>query len=250
MRIEELMNQHYEKLSDIDRSICSYLLNHRDACAGLTIEEFSKRCNVSPATLCRFAQKLSLPGFGELKAMLRLESKEAPAPDTKLLHTVIGSYHKMIEEIRQRDCTALFDLIYRSRRILAYGSGYAQARVASEFKRIFLPVQKTIYHMHGTDMAAPLAKLAEEKDLVFIISLSGESKPSLQLAEALRLRRIPTVSITRMRRNSLSELCTENFYIHSISIPTDYEIDYEISTPYFILIELLFLKYQAYLSAL
>ena len=52
------------------------------------------------------------------------------------------------------------------------------------------------------------------------------------------------LSITRMGNNTLASVCDENLYIHSITLPASYGIEYEISTPYFILIEYLYLAYH------
>lgn len=248
MRLEELMNQHYQALNDNDKQICRFILDHKKECYLLSIQEFARACHVSKTTLFRFAKKISLPGFAELKARLRLEVKEAEEVKKDLLITVTDSYHKMIDQIGELDCTSLFHKMAEAERILIYGSGYAQARVASEFKRIFLPVRRKIFTMHGSDMAESLNQLARADDFVILISLSGESEGVIRIGESLRLRQIPCLSITRLKRNSLSAICGENLYIHSIPLPVHYGIDYEISTPYFILIELLFLKYQRYLE--
>jgi RpiR family glv operon transcriptional regulator len=98
-------------------------------------------------------------------------------------------------------------------------------------------------------MVDSINNLAKSDDFVIIISLLGESEEVIKLAEKLRLSGIATLSITRMKNNTLASLCDENLYINSIQIQVDY-IGYEISTPYFILIELLFLKYQEYLNNL
>lgn len=247
MKLETLMNENYGKLNENDREICRYLLENRKKCSCASIDQIAARCHVSKTVLVRFAQKLTLPGFRELKAMLRLEEKNDRMNTEDLLGVVTSSYHKMLEDIGHKDCSRLFEKMYRARRILVYGSGYAQARVASEFKRIFLPVKKNVFHIHGNDMVEPMIHLAGEGDIAFIISLSGESERVIQLAEGLRLKKIPMVSVTHMYQNRLASLCEENLYIHSIQLPDEYGIDYEISTPYFILIELLFLKYQHWL---
>ena len=83
-----------------------------------------------------------------------------------------------MKRLGNRDCTSIFNKMYKAKRIIVYGSGYAQARVVSEFKRIFLPTQKTIFNMHGYDMVEAVGTLANEDDFVIIISLSGESKGS------------------------------------------------------------------------
>ena len=105
-----------------------------------------------------------------------------------------------------------------------------------------------MFHVYGNDMVTALCKSAKQDDLAIIISLTGEEKSILSLAEYLRLKQVSTVSVTRMQNNSLASLCGENLYIRSIQIPMEYGIDYEIVTPYFILIELLFLRYQIYIN--
>ncbi|MBT9776433.1 SIS domain-containing protein [Clostridium sp. MCC353] len=248
MRFEELMNRYYQTFSENEKYVCRYIVEHKKDCCKKSIDEFAKECHVSKTMLVRFAKKLSLPGFGELKAMIRLETEEQMAVQDRLLEDVTGSYHKMIDDFYKRDLTGLFEKIRAAGRILIYGSGSAQSHVASEFKRIFLPANKPMFHIYGHDMVTALCKSAKHDDLVVIISLTGEEKSILALAEYLRLKQIPSVSITRMQNNSLAYLCGENLYIHSIRIPMEYGIDYEIVTPYFILIELLFLRYQIFIN--
>ena len=101
--------------------------------------------------------------------------------------------------------------------------------------------------MHGHDMTKPFEQMAAQTDLVIIISFYGESSHVLSLAENLRIKGVPMVSITRMKTNSLASICEENLYIQSVSVSSPYGIPYEITTPYFILIELLYIKYQQYI---
>lgn len=247
MKIDELINKYYNNLSENDKLICKYIMKNKDTCYKLSIDKFSSECHVSKTMLFRFAKKISISGFSELKVRLRWEAENNNSCKTNFLSDVTDSYHKMIEDFKNRDCNSIFQKLYQSKRILVYGSGYAQARVASEFKRIFLPVRQNIFYIHGYDMVESLVQLSNLDDFVIIISLSGESRSVIHLAEKLRLKQIPALSITRMKNNTLASLCYENLYINSITLPTNYMLDYEISTPYFILIELLFLKYQNFL---
>lgn len=246
MRLEERFNENYYKYTENEQYICRYLLEHRTECAGMSITEFAGNCHVSESMLVRFAKKNGLSGYGELKARFRLEGQEVQNQEGELLDTVTDSYHKMMDELMRRDMTSLFGKLYSAERVFLYGSGSAQTRVASEMKRIFLPV-KEMFHINGHDMRQALSKVVTAKDMAVIISLSGESEATVGLAEELRLRQVPMLSITRMGTNTLSSLCDENLYIRSITLPARYGIEYEISTPYFILIEYLYLSYQEYL---
>lgn len=248
MKLEHLLNQSYDKMNESEREITRYILENRSACASASIGETADACHVSRTVLVRFAKKLGFLGYRELKSMLKLEGREVRLDAGSLLDELAGNYHKMLEDFRERDCQALCERMRVAERILVYGSGYAQARVASEFKRIFLPAGKTIFHIHGNDMVDALADMADGNDLAFIISLSGESEAVLRLAGRLRLKGVYLVSITHMQSNRLASLCGENLYINSMSLTGKTGAAYELSTPYFILIELLFLKYQLYVQ--
>lgn len=247
MKINELLNDHYDELSENEKYVCHYLSGHYEECIRKTAEEFAADCNVSKTLLIRFAKKLGLSGYSELKARLKIEQKEAEQNTDGLLQAMTDSYHKMMEELVKKNLTSLFEKIFSARRVFVYGSGSSQARAASEMKRIFLPAKEMI-QLHGHDLLVTLKNIAKPEDLVIIISLSGESDMVVELAKALRIRHVPAVSITRLKSNTLASLCDENLYINSVQLPGRYDMEHEISTPYFILIEYLYLSYQNYLA--
>ncbi len=247
MRIDELLNYYYDKLSDNEKYVCHYLTGHYEECSKKTIEEFAHDCNVSKTLLIRFAKKLGLSGYSELKARIRIEQKEKEPNVEGLLQAMTDSYHKMMNDLVKKNLTNLFSKIFLANRVFVYGSGSSQARAAIEMKRIFLPAKEMI-QLHGHDQFFTLKKITKPEDLVVIISLSGESNMVIELAKALKISHVPTVSITRLKSNTLASLCGENLYINSVQMPIKYNIEYEISTPYFILIEYLYLSYQNYLT--
>ena len=247
MRLEELINAHSGELNENERYICAYLLEHKREAAKSSIDETAADCGVSKTLLVRFAKHIGLSGFRELKAKLRIELQEKQVVANDLLETVTNSYHKMLDDFLKRDDTGLFASIYCAKRVFAYGSGSSQARVASEMKRIFIP-EKEFVSLHGHDMCDAIAKNAKQGDLVFIISLSGESDSTVRLAEALQQKGVEAVSITRLTNNTLASRCGVNLYIDSVSMEVGEYGEYESTTPYFILIELLYLSYQNYLA--
>ncbi len=246
-RIEELLNSRYDSFSENEKYICHYLTGHYRECAVDTIAEFAEKCSVSQTMLVRFAKKLGMSGYGELKARLKIDLEENPVSSEGLMEKVTQSYYKMMDDLVKRDMTGIFESLERAERVFIYGSGSSQTRAASEMKRIFLPVKEMV-HIHGHDMCRALQKTAGDKDLVILISLSGESQAVVELGRALRTNHVPAVSITRLKNNTLASLCSENLYINSIQMPVEYDVEYEIATPYFILIEFLYLSYRNYLS--
>ena len=76
MKLEELVNNNYDKLNENDLYIWKYICSNKRECRRMSIDELAKKCNISRTTISRFTQKLSLEGFGEFKVRLKLEFDE------------------------------------------------------------------------------------------------------------------------------------------------------------------------------
>lgn len=247
MKVEELINKNYDSFTMNDQYICKCILNYKEDCIKLSIDDFAHKYHVSSSALSRFAQKLKLPGYSELRVILRLD-------DSKYLYNyenidnMMNCYKKVIKTIEEKDCSVLFERMNQAKRIIIFGEGYSQGQVAKEMKRIFLPAGKKIYDIYGFDMIDSLINFIKADDVVFFISLNGDSKKIIDFAKEMKMKGVYTVSITKMLSNSLSHLCNENLYIYSTEIFIDNNIKYTVTTPYFILIELLYVKYKLYWS--
>ena len=83
MRLEELLNQYSDRLSENDLYIWDYVEKHKKQCENMTIEELARKCNVSRTTVLRFTKKLSLKGFGEFKVHLKMENDDKKQDTSK-----------------------------------------------------------------------------------------------------------------------------------------------------------------------
>lgn len=246
MEIDRLLNLKYDTFSENEKYVCHYLSGHLHDCCTRSVDAFARDCHVSKTMLVRFAQKLGFSGYSAMKAQIKLDLQERTSDTDNLLNHITGSYHKMMDDLLKKDLTHFFSLLESSRRVFVFGSGSSQVRVAGEMKRIFLPVREMI-QLQGHDICHALYEIAAPQDVVILISLSGESDAVVSLAQELRIRHVPTVSITRLKSNTLASLCKEKLYIASTSMTVAPGVEYETTTPYYILIEFLYLSYQNYL---
>ena len=244
MKLDERFNERRGQLGENDLYIWQYISAHRKECASLSIEALGAKCNVSRSTILRFAQKLGLTGFSELRLMLRMEDQERPAPAAGFLDQTCECYHKMIQEIREKNCTPLFRAIDSAENLYVFSSGMLQDAVAREIYRMFLVADKWFFRIQAGTDAESLLYNVTERDFVLMLSVSGESPHVLKLAKALKVRGVPTASITQRQQNSLAQLCSLRLYISTVDI--DFGTDYQSTASFFILSELLFLKYMAY----
>ena len=71
MHLEQLIEQNYHKLNESDLYIWNHIRTHPDECRDISIDALSEACCVSHTTILRFAKKLGLSGFSELKVILK-----------------------------------------------------------------------------------------------------------------------------------------------------------------------------------
>lgn len=89
-----------------------------------------------------------------------------------------------------------------------------------------------------------LLPLITSNDLCILISVSGENEKMVQMARQLRVRGTPLISITKNRENTLAHVCDYQLYVEASNlVETPIHWQYESTTSYFILIDILFLKY-------
>ncbi len=246
MKLDERFNEKRSRLGENDLHIWQYISAHRQECAWLSIEALGAKCNVSRTTILRFAQRLGLSGFSELRLLLRIPCEEEMPRgiSQNFMEQTCDSYHKMIGELRDKDCTPLFQAIDKAENLYVFSSGMLQDAVAREICRMFLIADRLFYRIHAGTETDSLLYNVTDRDLVLILSVSGESPHVLQLAKALKIRSVPTVSITQRKQNSLAQLCNLRLYVSTVEI--DFGTNYQSAASFFILSELLFLKYMAY----
>lgn len=245
MRIDDLVNLHYDKLNQNDLYIWKYVSGNRKECSGLTIDELASRCNVSRTTILRFAQKLSLKGYSELKVYLKWENKENK-PDIDIIENVCNVLRNGIDEMQKTNYDKICKMIYESKRVFIYGTGFFQSLVAQELKRVFLSGKKCFSIINGVKEIDLVLDTLTPEDLVIVISYSGESSQVKSFAKQLLIKNVPFISMTQFKTNDLARLSNESIYINTKVINIGEDMQYNLTNLFFIFVELLFLKYVSY----
>jgi len=101
MTLHELIEQNYHKLSDNDLHIWQYISANEAACQDMSIDDLAEACHISHTTIIRFARKLGLKGFGELKFILRWQNQQALAGfQPAEIEQVAQDYQQTLESAR------------------------------------------------------------------------------------------------------------------------------------------------------
>ena len=156
-------------------------------------------------------------------------------------------YQNVMNSMCEKDCDSLFDAFDRAKQCYIFGEGMVQASIKKEFKRIFMSAGQILYDVPSGEEMYNLVPMTGSEDFCILISVSGENKKIVEIARKLRIRGGTLMSITKNRENTLSHLCDFCLYIdESNYFETPIHWQYESTTSYFILIDILFFKYLDY----
>ena len=82
--------------------------------------------------------------------------------------------------------------------------------------------------------------------MFIIVSLSGETKSVIDIAQKLHMYKIPLISIVRLKNTPLAQLSDENIYIKPLILPTGLATEYTSMAGFFVMAELWFISYTKY----
>lgn len=250
VRLEELVNENYNRLNENDLLIWKYIQGHKKECCEIGIEELAGKCCISRTTISRFTQKLSFAGFGEFKVRLKMEYEQDQVKNSVLLDEVCASYGKSIQLLKETDMDAICEHIYHAKRLFVFGTGETQNAAGQMIKRMFMNVKRFFVTLYGkSELSLAMEDLGED-DLVIIISLSGETELAVSAAKTLKAKGAYTVSITKLSDNTVARLCNKNLYIQTNVLMRKAGVTFETCASYYNVVELLFVKYMIYLEKL
>lgn len=245
MKIEELVNTHYDKLTENDIHIWQYIATHRKECEDLSIDELASRCYVSRTTVMRFAKRIGLHGYAELKLYLKM-NRRTDNEKQKGFDLFYNRYNHFMLSLKEKDMTKAIEMISSANNLYVYGTGIVQNSAASELKREFLEVGKLINVLQSFHELSVFEKNIYEGDLVIIISFSGEHKRAIDFAKKLKWKNVSIITLTSFKENTLSHLADEAFYIEAPQIENPMGSNHDGLAGFFLLIDFMLVKYIEY----
>ncbi len=247
MKIDELINNNYNILTPNDQQVFKYILNNKEKCKNMTSQQLADACHISRTTLLRFCRKLDLNSFAELKYLLKSLDIETNKSTSIDIDEACDNYHKIIDEIKNREYEDICSLIYKANTVYIYGTGNAQKAESEEFKRIFLAAGKCVIDLFDLGEVQMMQNQFADKDLFVIISLSGETAEGVNILKSILNTKINTISITRFENNTIARMCTNNLYVSTKKLQGFHNICYELTAAFYVLLDIIFVKYLEYI---
>lgn len=251
MILEEMINKYYDQLNENDLYIWQYIYHHKEECQKMSIQQLAKECNVSHSTIIRFTKKIGLDGYSELKYYLKWSLNQENKFDYQTLNNVTNELKETINMMKNRDLDQILKLIKEAKHIYVYSTGDVQRHAAKELKREFVFCKKIFYLIEGETEIDDVLRYVTKNDIFILMSFSGDNEIIVTLARALKRLKIPAIGIGIGidRKNLLSQYVNEYIGFKTSTFQTGYfNNEYCCSSHYFLITNMLFLRYLEYCS--
>lgn len=247
MKIEELINEHYQYLSPTESSIAEYIANNQKNLDSLSITKLADKTNSSKASIVRLSQKLGFKGFSELKSFIQWEDQNTPSKFTQMTQSsIIHSLEKTIDYLKDTNWEKIYDLIEHAEKIYVIYTGVSQKNQTIEMERLFLFIGKPVFSIPADKDSFEFKHFfnrLKAEDLVFIISLSGNNSKLTDVLNLLSLKRTKIISLTSHTDNLLSQRVDYRLYATSLSRYDDPEHSLQSNSLFYVIIESLVFGY-------
>jgi len=209
----------YQSLSPSEKKVGDYILQHAHDVMSMTLAELADKCQVSDATALRFSRHLGYKGWLQLKVALiqSLPQHEKTVPDSliekgnykQIFSKIIENSKKALEDtfliFDNEEMTQVIEVIRNARQIFIGGSGTSGPVANDLYNRLF---RLGFFCRVETDGLLQLmhTSLLTEKDVLIVISQSGEAESIIRIADIARHNCTPVITITGSRLSALARI--------------------------------------------
>ena len=221
------VNSLYTKLTMTEKKIADYLIINGADVGGMTSYDLAERLGIGQATVVRFSKKLGYRMFGEMiddaKNSVGESTSEIIESDTPsdILDNLEKRTCDIIQSIRQSNDAECFaraaKLIDGARNIVCYG--YTTSNLfASYLCELLIEIGKgALCESNAILTKRRVFQLDSERDVVIIVSKSGEKSESVGIAEYAKSRGIPVIAISNAGKSPLVEIADVHIKVLEIS---------------------------------
>lgn len=210
MKFEDRVQVYEYKLNDTDDQIIDYIKDNKEEVLNISIQKLAEKLFTVPNTIVRLAKKLGYDGFSELKAALKIESKD----ENEFFSNIYYNVKKTYEIIDMETIDRAAKKIKECRDIYFYGIGDSIPFCEMMTKNLRCVGKKAEFFAYPHDMIYN-AENINIKDLVFIISTSGETKQLIEACNIVKRKGVFIISLTHLSDNSISRLSDIALYCWS-----------------------------------
>jgi DNA-binding MurR/RpiR family transcriptional regulator len=223
------LQEYTGKASGAEKSIVSYLLEHPDEVAALSIHELAEHTYSSASTIIRLCRKLGFDGYRDFTKSLvyELALRKSTYDERSKEITRQDSLEELVDKVTYKNIVSLEDtrklldldvlrrcveLILNAKTICLFGMG-SSLLVAKDAYLKFLRINKPCIISEDWHAQLLQARNMTDADVAIAISYSGMTEEVLRCVSAAKEKGAPVIAITRFEENPLAILADFNLSV-------------------------------------
>ncbi|MEK4239289.1 MurR/RpiR family transcriptional regulator [Paenibacillus sp. FSL H7-0737] len=209
----------YNNLTNTEKKVADYVLENTRSVVYMSITDLADACDVGESSIFRFCKSLSYKGYQEFKIALAhsitveneipqltdqiLMDDTTEAVASKVLTTNVSALNETYNLIDIQKINEAIDYMINAERVSFFGVG-SSLITAMEAKIKFMRITNKTECLMDSHLQMMSAALMSNRDVAVIISYSGSTKDSIEVAKKAKERGAKVVSITRFEKSPLT----------------------------------------------
>jgi len=196
-----------KSLNDLEMSVYNYAIEHKDEIKYMTIRELAEATHVSTSTILRFCKKVECDGYSEFKIKFKMYLKQQKQNPIQSDIEEINAFFRLVtSEAYNQSIDNIANVIRQAEQLIFIGIG-TSGILGKYGARYFSNLNK--YSQYIEDPYYPVTSDMENA-VVIALSVSGETKEPIRLAEDFKKHKCKIVSITNRASSTLAKLSDYN----------------------------------------
>ncbi|BBM18899.1 transcriptional regulator [Enterococcus avium] len=203
MKLEQLIHQHLDELSELDKDILQFILANPEKVQSLGILELADRVHASKSSVLRTTKKLGFSGYSELKYFLRHSeaNNQTNNSERDIFEKQFDDIKKTLEYMQSVNLEPINEMFDKSQIIYCYATGFSQKNAIDEFYKMMLNFDKRVLVLPNKTELDMVMPMITKEDCVVIVSLSGETDEVKENLTTFEFRKIPLLAVTAVGDN-------------------------------------------------
>lgn len=212
------IRSYYSKLSEKEKRIAKYILDHPDKIIHSTINEVAEDLSVADATVFRFCKRMGYKGYQAMKIALASEimtpiqqiheeinenDNERTIAD-KIFKSNIRTLENTLQILEGDAIEKAVHLLLNANRIELYGSG-GSAVIAMDAYHKFIRAGMKAFTFLDSHFQLMSASQLTEQDVALVISHSGTNKDTIRVLNVARASGAKTIGITSYPKSPIGQ---------------------------------------------
>lgn len=214
-----LIHSRYQTFTNTEKKVADYVLENIKEVIYMSITDLADECNVGESSVFRFCKSMNLKGYQEFKIVL---AHSISLDDEVTQHSGVITMQDTVEELSSKivasniqalnetysliatnDIEEVAKCMVDAERIHFFGVG-TSGITAMEAKNKFMRITNKTEFSMDAHLQIMSASLLTENDVAVMISYSGSTKDTLEVAKIAKSRGAKVISITRFSKSPLT----------------------------------------------